>query len=305
MSWYFFKPYVSVAKRQADAAKEVAKLAKKGQVISPVKLNGTKIVTTFWGKSWCENLETYSDFASRLPRGRRYVRNGSVVDLQIKPGTISALVSGSDLYRIKITIKPLKAPHWQGIRDNCAGKIASVIELLKGKISEHVMKVVTNQTTGLFPGPAEIEMDCSCPDGATMCKHVAATMYGVGARLDRDPGLLFSLRQVDHLDLIANAMDAPVLTATTTGAKTINAENLSDVFGIELEEVPAAKSDATLTTTVKPKRHSTRKIAQKLPASAQSTKIVKGSKVTAAGKSAVKKAVKKRPPTKRKSKSQA
>src|SRR5687768_2102411 len=102
MHWRDFKPYVSVAQRRAKAAREAAKLQKKGQQSAPILIEGRCISTTFWGKAWCENLESYSDFDNRLPRGRTYVRNGSVVDLKINPGEVIALVSGSSLYRIKI-----------------------------------------------------------------------------------------------------------------------------------------------------------------------------------------------------------
>src|SRR5687768_15660548 len=204
----YYPPYVSVAQRRANAMKEVAKLKKQGRVITPVEC-GKKIAETFWGEAWCENLECYSDYESRLPRGKTYVRNGSVVDLQIGPGKITALVSGSELYEIEIAIKPLAAKLWQCIRGECAGQIGSLVELLQGRLSQQVMQVVTKQRTGLFPSPGEIDMDCSCPDAAGMCKHLAAVMYGVGARLDRHPELLFLLRKVDHLDLIASAAEAP------------------------------------------------------------------------------------------------
>src|SRR6202048_743999 len=93
-----WRPYVSVAERRRQAQREMAKLTKKGQTVSPVVIEGRTIVKTFWGKAWCENLERYSDFANRLPRGRTYVRNGSVIDLQITPGEIKAMVSGSEIY---------------------------------------------------------------------------------------------------------------------------------------------------------------------------------------------------------------
>src|SRR5258708_6518956 len=98
MGWYYgFKPYVSVAQRQAKAKREMARLAKKGQKIEPIQIEGRKIADSFWGKAWCDNLESYSDFSNRLPRGRTYVRNGSVVNLHIEPGTVTAHVSGSEL----------------------------------------------------------------------------------------------------------------------------------------------------------------------------------------------------------------
>ena len=245
MGWYGygFRPYVSVAQRRANAAREMAKLAKKGHTISPVRVEGRQIAGTFWGKAWCENLESYSDFENRLPRGRTYVRNGSVVDLQIKPGKVTARVSGSELYDIDIKIKPLSKPHWQAISSQCAGKIASVLELLQGRLSRGVMEIITHREQGLFPKPSEISLGCSCPDWADMCKHVAAALYGVGARLDEKPELLFVLRQVDHMELIEQAAAGQALApATSSGKKTIAESDLAEVFGVEMDMVAKTRS---------------------------------------------------------------
>src|SRR3954454_13790165 len=178
MSWYSydygFPRYVSVAERRRKAAREVEKLKKNGRTVTPVAIEGNKIATTFWGKAWCDNLESYSDYANRLPRGRSYVKNGSVCDLYIEPGKVTALVCGSELYRIAIKIKPLAADTWRSIKNQCAGQIGSMIELLQGKLSKSVMEVVTRHDGGLFPKPREIGMNCSCPDAAGMCKHLAA-----------------------------------------------------------------------------------------------------------------------------------
>jgi uncharacterized Zn finger protein len=237
MYWSHFKPYVPVAKRRADAQREVKKLAKKGQKIMPVQIEGRTIANTFWGKAWCDHLESYSDFSNRLPRGRTYARNGSVVDLQIEPGKVTSLVSGSSLYRITIKIKPLDRVCWRDVKSKCGGQIGSLVELLQGKLSKSVMEIVTHRDGGLFPKPREIEMSCSCPDYAGMCKHIAATLYGVGHRLDHQPELLFKLRQVDHLDLITQAA-TPITKSRTSAQKTIAIEQLGDVFGIELEGAP-------------------------------------------------------------------
>ena len=236
MSWYSFKPYVSVAERRQKAMREIEKRRKKGLAVCPITLTGKLIAKTFWGKAWCENLESYSDFANRLPRGRTYVRNGSVVHLEIQPGKISALVAGSELYSVEITITPLTGAHWESIKHECSGQIGSLVELLQGRLSKSVMEVVTRHDKGLFPKPAEIRMSCSCPDWAGMCKHVAAVMYGVGSRLDEKPDLLFLLRKVDHLELIAGALDSsPVAkSGKLRGKKTIASTDLSDVFGIEM-----------------------------------------------------------------------
>jgi uncharacterized Zn finger protein len=239
MGWYYdYRPYVSVAERRREALREVEKRRKKGLAVLPIVIEGRIIAKTFWGKAWCENLESYSDYENRLPRGRTYVRNGSVVHLEIQPGKISALVSGSELYSVEISISSLPDPHWKCVKSECAGQIGSLVELLQGRLSRSVMDVVTRRGGGLFPKPAEIKMSCSCPDWAGMCKHVAAVLYGVGARLDDKPELLFVLRKVDHLELIAGAVDSAPVAATgkSRRKKIIAVGDLADVFGIEMTE---------------------------------------------------------------------
>src|SRR5262245_10633830 len=204
--WFEFRPYVPVAQRRAQAAREVEKRRKAGKAVSPVVIEGRAIANTFWGKAWCDNLESYSDFENRLPRGRTYVRNGSVVDLQIQPGKVTALVSGSELYEVRVDIATLPSAEWSSIKSRCAGQIGSLVELLQGKLSKGVIEIVTAHNGGLFPRPREIEMSCSCPDWAGMCKHIAAVLYGVGARLDHEPEMLFLLRNVDHQELIEEAV---------------------------------------------------------------------------------------------------
>lgn len=256
-----------VAQRRARAARELARTAKKnGVAASPVLLNGRQIASTFWGKAWCENLEAYSDFENRLPRGRTYVRNGSVVDLQISPGLVSALVSGSSLYRIQVRIKPLAPAVWRSIQTECAGQIDSLIELLQGKLSAAVMQVVTRRERGLFPTPAEIDLDCSCPDWAELCKHVAASLYGVGARLDSRPELLFVLRGVDPAELISKASAAEAVRQSAPATPAMSDAEVADVFGIELASESAAaameKTPAPVTSSVRP-RAAKRKITKK------------------------------------------
>src|SRR5882762_8475682 len=200
-----WRPYVSVAERRLQALREMDKRRKKRHVISPVTVEGRTIVKTFWGKSWCDNLERYSDFANRLPRGRTYVRNGSVIDLQISSGEIKALVSGSEIYEVAVKVAPVTKARWRSICKDCAGAIDSLIELLQGRLSTGVMERICLRNTGLFPSPKEIKLSCSCPDWAEMCKHVAAVLYGIGARLDQQPELLFRLHGVDEQELIAGA----------------------------------------------------------------------------------------------------
>jgi len=301
MGWYYgFKPYVSVAQRRQKAQREMEKRRKGGHAVSPVVIAGRLISTTFWGKAWCENLESYSDFANRLPRGRTYVRNGSVVHLEIQPGKIAALVSGSELYKVEITISELPDHHWKCVKGQCAGQIGSLVELLQGRLSKSVMDVVTQRSGGLFPKPAEIEMKCSCPDWAGMCKHVAAVMYGVGARLDSKPELLFLLRKVDHLELISGAVDAaPVAKAgKPRGNKTIAAGDLADVFGIEMaeEETSSDTQPATAEAQAKPRASTLKKAPKKAPerAAAASKKTTEARAAKKTQLKAAKKAASKR-----------
>ncbi len=270
---FFFRPYVSVSERRAKAAREIAKRQKKGQAVTPVVIEGRNIAKTFWGTAWCENLESYSDFENRLPRGRTYVRNGSVVDIQIQPGKVTALVSGSELYEVAITITPLPTKEWHRIKARCAGQIGSIVELLAGKLSNNVITTVTAREGGLFPKPSEIKMSCSCPDWAGMCKHVAAVMYGVGARLDHQPELLFKLRNADHLELVEEAV-AGVGKKTSTKKKTLAAADVADVFGIELAE--AENVDEAPAASKKP--------AKRVAAKAKVGAKVTASKPKAAGK---------------------
>jgi uncharacterized Zn finger protein len=228
-----WRPYVSVAERRRKALKKMEALRKKGRVISPVSVDGRTIAKTFWGKAWCDNLESYSDYENRLPRGRTYVRNGSVVDLQIAASQITALVSGSEIYEVKVEILPVAKAQWKSICKDCAGSIDSLVELLQGRLSKGVMERISQQQTGLFPSPKEIKLSCSCPDWAEMCKHVAAVLYGVGARLDQQPELLFRLRAVNERELIASAGKSLPRTKKSP-AKVLGGEDLSKLFGLEL-----------------------------------------------------------------------
>ena len=242
MDWYYeWRPYVPVPVRRARALKKLEKLRKKGLDIQPVEINGRKIARTFWGEAWCDHLEKFSDFANRLPRGRTYVRNGSVCHLDIKQGVVKAMVSGSELYNVTVAIKKLPKKKWREVKSRCRGQIGSLLELLQGRLSKSVMAVVTDRDKGLFPLPREIGLECSCPDWAVMCKHVAAALYGVGARLDEKPELLFLLRGVDHEELIKAEADMTVAVTGKAGKRRrIAADEIPDVFDIEMAEERAS-----------------------------------------------------------------
>ncbi len=251
---YGWRPYVTVAERRRKAAREMEKLKKKGYPVSPIVIEGHTIARTFWGKAWCDNLERYSDFANRLPRGRAYVRNGSVVDLQIGGGEVKALVSGSEIYHVAVKVKPASKARWQSICTDCAGAIDSLVELLQGRFSKGVMERLCRQGSGLFPSPDEIKLSCSCPDWATMCKHVAAVLYGIGARLDKQPELLFKLHKVDEKELIAKASKGlPLGGKAPAPEKTLGGEDLSAIFGLEMAQAaPPLPTDAPAPLPVPP-----------------------------------------------------
>ena len=253
--YYQWRPYVSVAERRRAAEREIQKLKKKGHPVAPVVIDGRLIARTFWGKAWCDNLERYSDYSNRLPRGRTYVRNGSVIDLQIAPGEVNAMVSGSAIYRVAVKVSAVPKARWTSICTDCAGAIDSLVELLQGRFSKGVMERICQQKTGLFPAPAEIQFSCSCPDWASMCKHVAAVLYGSGARLDEQPELLFKLRKVDEKDLIAKAgKGLPLSKKGPARDKVLTADGLSELFGLEMGatgDEPAPEATGTQARPVK------------------------------------------------------
>jgi uncharacterized Zn finger protein len=255
-----WREYVPVSERRANAARELAKRGKKGEAPSPVIVDRRRaIAETFWGKSWCDNLERYSDYSNRLPRGRTYVRNGSVVDLKIAAGVVTALVSGSSLYKIEVKVSAVPKARWTAVCKQSAGAIDSLVELLQGRFSQAVMTRMCEQRTGLFPSPSEIQFTCSCPDWASMCKHVAAVLYGIGARLDKQPELLFLLRAVNHLDLIAHAgTDVPRAKSAPAAGRILQADDLSSMFGIDI-------ADATAEVVVKAPRAVKKKTKPKPP----------------------------------------
>ena len=234
--------YVSVGERRAKAEREAAKLCKKGTILSPVLIEGRKIASTFWGKAWCDNLESYRDFENRLERGRSYARNGLVIDLQIAPHTVTAMVCGSSVYNVKITIAEVPKPRWKSICADCAGGIDSLVELLQGRFSKGVMERICRQETGLFPSPKEIKFSCNCLDHASMCKHVAGALLGVGARLDAKPELLFRLRGVNENDLVADIGSAlPLAKKGPAAGKVLEADDMAALFGLDMgsDEAPA------------------------------------------------------------------
>jgi uncharacterized Zn finger protein len=273
MSWYEYPEYESVAKKKAKAQKLISSLTKQGKKLSPIIIEGKKITTSFWGNAWCQNLEKYSDYESRLPRGRSYLRNGSVIDLKIENGKITALVNGSSLYKLTIEIKPVEKNRWKDLCIKSSQSIGSLIELLQGKLSKNVMELFCDKQKGLFPSPNEIKMECTCPDWADMCKHNAAVMYGIGNRLDLKPELLFTLRNVEVSDLINNVSKITTKKPTSSSKRIIEADYLSSIFDIDMQDnkPPVAKIKAK-TRKVKKSLGKTKPKSKKKPSAKKKIK---------------------------------
>ena len=266
MNFGEWKPYVSVAERWAKAEKAVGKAKKSGAILSPIAPFRGAIAKTFWGKAWCDNLGNYSDYANRLQRGSSYVRSGSVIDLQITPGEVRAQVVGSSLYTVTANVTAVPDKQWETICADCSGSIDSLVELLQGKLSNAVMERICKPGTGLFPSPKEITFDCSCPDRALMCKHVAAVLYGVGTRLDQQPEVIFSLRRVDAEELVQHAhMNPPAAQKRMNPGKRLDDALLADVFGIEMAEVALPAKPVAARVTAKQEAKAANSTARKMP----------------------------------------
>jgi len=263
--WDYFPPYVSVGEKKARGSLALAKLLKKSKrAAEPIVAPRTRqVAATFWGKAWCDNLERYADLANRLPRGRAYLRNGSVLDLVITAGRVEAFVAGSELYQVTIAIAALAKTRWRRVIGRCTGRIGSLVGLLRGELSDDVLSALTDARDGLFPQPRELTLDCSCPDWADVCKHVAAVLYGVGIRLDARPDLFFLLRQVDQAELLTSATAGAALRHRPVGGRRIADDRLAEVFGIELESAPALRVDGAGRSSRRAPRPSSRAAARR------------------------------------------
>ncbi len=239
---YGYGPYVSVEEKRAKALKKIEQLKKKNPDIRPVLIEGRTLAKSFWAKSWNQNLERYADYSNRIERGRSYVRHRAVLDLRVEKGKIRSLVQGSvgSPYKVEIGIDAVHPGDWKRVGNACLGKIDSLPELLAGKFPKDLIEIFMEKGRGLFPAPKEIHFACSCPDIASMCKHVAATLYGMGARIDEDPSLFFLLRGVDIQDLITSAMEESTRDllgkAQSGDRKVVDTEDLSELFGIEMDD---------------------------------------------------------------------
>ena len=238
MGWGYYPEYVSAAKKKADAKKALDKLKKKNPNIRPVVIEGNKVAKTWWGIAWNKNLESYADYSNRIDRGRAYVRNGNVLDLQIETSAVNAIVAGSGRtpYNVRVSISALSEPTWEHITATCGRSIANIEQLVQGKFPKELELLFTQKGEGLFPSPKEIKFSCSCPDWADMCKHVAAVLYGTGARLDDDPTLFFKLRNIEIDALIKKSIEEKMENMLKNSGKitrrVIKDADIGGLFGV-------------------------------------------------------------------------
>lgn len=259
MSSWGYPKYITVAEKKAKAEKKLKQLKKKMPGIEPVIIKGSTLASTWWGKSWNRNLERYADYGNRIGRGKGYVRHGAVLDLKIEGGLVTALVQGTRAkpYEVVINIVPVKKANWDQIRKQCQGMLRSLPDLVAGRFPKELGEIFLAEGKGLFPTPKEISFDCSCPDWASMCKHVAATLYGVGVRLDEDPLLFFTLRQADTEELVTQAVQEKtgdlLARASKKSSKVLGDADLSGLFGIDMDIQPDFASTAKVAKPAKPK----------------------------------------------------
>lgn len=271
MSWWMYQPRMTVGERKRETERAVAELRKDGVVVKPVEITGRTIAKSFWGKSWCDNIERYRDFAYRLERGRSYVRSGSVIHLELGDGVVDALVSGTEIYEVGIAMAPVDREHWRRLSESAAGSVGSLLELLQGKLDERVMTLMCEPQTGLFPQPIELDYVCSCPDVAKLCKHVAAVFYAIGARLDQEPELLFKLRGVDPGELVAHVSKTGRERSQGAARAIADDDDLGALFGLELDE----NAETAVAATPKPGRGSGAKAKTAKAKTARAAKATK------------------------------
>ena len=226
--------YTTVASLKARAAR-ATKTLKDAEPVIPHP-HTRKMCLTWWGQEWCNNLESYADYRSRLERGRRYVRSNTVVDLKIFANQVKAKVQGTDLYEVTVDFAKPKPADIEKIKKLTGNRIANVEMLLKGNFPDELKELFTQNKPGLFPTPEEIKFDCDCLDWADMCKHVAAVMYGIGIRIDADPLQFFKLRGIDIDEFLTQVVDDKVANMLKNidvkSDRIMKDANVATIFGI-------------------------------------------------------------------------
>jgi len=238
MGYGGFSKNVTAAEKKEKANRSIAKLKKKDPSIEPIIIEGRTLVKSWWGKAWNLNLESYADYENRIARGKSYVRNNMVLDLRINKGKVMAKVQGSRAkpYYVEILIDALSDEKWEYVTSLCNHSIDSLEQLIEGKFPKELDVLFKEKKYGIFPSPKEIQFNCSCPDWASMCKHVAAVLYGIGSRLDSNPMLFFELRDIDSQELVKKSveqkLESMLKNASKKSKREIAEKDISDIFGL-------------------------------------------------------------------------
>jgi uncharacterized Zn finger protein len=241
MGWGYWETYQSTPRRPANGIKARTQRGKFG--------------ATWWASRWIAALEKLVD-PNRLSRGRSYARSGQVVKLEIGRGGVAARVQGSrpTPYKVAITIRPLSDEQWAKVCDAMAAEAIYAARLLSGEMPEQIEEVFHAAGASLLPATlGDLTTDCSCPDWANPCKHVAAVQYLVGEQFDVDPFLMFELRGRSKDD-IASALRARRVDSLAEPAAPLATESTPELTEADDEDesladfwtVPAAISDLAM-----------------------------------------------------------
>lgn len=209
------------------AVERSAQLTAEGTELHPVGASSRKLAEHFWGSAWMRHLALCEAGGLCLSPGRTLLRHGCVLDLEIAPCSIRALVSAQELYEVALTLEPLDEEKRLALRTACAGNVGSLVALLEGQANDDLLHTLCDPENGLLPAPEDWHMSCTCPDWAEPCPHAAAAIYAAGVLIDRDPSLLFVLRALDPSALIAPpAVDTDAF---------LDPADLGQTFGIDIE----------------------------------------------------------------------
>jgi uncharacterized Zn finger protein len=198
-----------------------------------------QIGETWWSKRWIGVLESF-DMGARLSRGRSYARNGQVVSIDVQKGVVAAKVQGSQPkpYSIKIELKPLSEKDWDKVTDAMASQAVFAARLLAGEMPPNIEEAFGKANVSLFPtSEKDLITDCSCPDWANPCKHIAAVYYLLAERFDEDPFLIFKLRGRTREEIIGILREKRIKTMPEPNtSKPIETDSSQKAAVVPLEE---------------------------------------------------------------------
>jgi uncharacterized Zn finger protein len=180
----------------------------------------TKFSRTWWGERFIKALEAFTDDA-RLQRGRAYASGGKVLSFNVELNHITAKVKGSinayfgvhkePTYNISIEITPIAKNKWNEAIKQLSSKASIVSRLLLNEVPENIENIFSELGLHLLPhSRKDFKTNCSCPDSANPCKHIAGVYYLVASELDNNPFLLFELRGLSKTELQAKLADSPL-----------------------------------------------------------------------------------------------